>query len=93
MNRLMPYTTTVTELQRHFKKVAHRVKRSKRPITIMSQNRPSMVLMDYGDYKKTKPPKLQDPYGILSDSTLTDKDIDDVISQWDRHVDKLVDEL
>lgn len=90
----MPYTTTVTELQRHFKKVARRVKRAKQPITVMSQNRPSMVLMDYGDYtKNTQPKKFQDPYGMFSESTITDKDIDEVIAGWDRHADKLVNEL
>lgn len=30
---------------------------------------------------------------MFADSTITDEDIDDVIHEWDRHVDKLVNDL
>jgi hypothetical protein len=46
MNRLMPHTTTSTELQRNFKKVAARAKKLKEPIVVLSNNKPEFILMD-----------------------------------------------
>lgn len=37
--------------------------------------------------------KFKDPYGMFSDTTITDEDIDEVIAGWDRHLDKMLNEL
>ena len=37
--------------------------------------------------------KDEGPYGIFKDSTISEKDIDEVISMWDKKVDELVEEL
>ena len=43
----MPYFTTATELQRNYKKVVKRAKKIKKPITVLSNNKPELVVMDY----------------------------------------------
>ncbi|MDP3982511.1 MAG: type II toxin-antitoxin system Phd/YefM family antitoxin [bacterium] len=47
MNYQMPLTTTATELQRNYKQVISRLKKTKEPIIIMSNNAPSGVIIDY----------------------------------------------
>lgn len=47
MNNLMPLTTTATDLQRNYKKVIKMVKKAKEPVTVLSNNRPEVVVMDY----------------------------------------------
>jgi hypothetical protein len=95
MNGLMPLTTTSTELQRHYKRVVRLAKRTKQPITVLSQNKPTLLVMDPSAYPPTPSSSLskKDPYGMFADSTITDADIDDVIHEWDRHVEKLVNDL
>lgn len=43
--------------------------------------------------KKTEIAKRKSYFGALSHAKITDKDIDDVIAQWDRHLEKVVNEL
>ena len=50
MTGLMPHTTTATELQRNYKKVARRAKKLKEPVTVLSNNKPELVVMDYGAF-------------------------------------------
>lgn len=52
MNGLMPYTTTATELQRNYKKVASKAKKLKQPIIVLSNNRPEAVYIDYEFFKQ-----------------------------------------
>lgn len=72
MNGLMPYTTTVTELQRHFKKVARRVKRLKRPVVVLLNNKPSLLIANYEQYRKPLP---ADPYGVFKLTSEQEKDL------------------
>lgn len=51
MNGVMPLTTTATELQRNYKKVVKRVRRSREPVTVLSNNKPEVVIMDYEVFK------------------------------------------
>ena len=44
---LMPYITTATELQRNYRKVVRKAKKVQRPITVLSNNKPELVVMDY----------------------------------------------
>ena len=37
--------------------------------------------------------KFKNSYGMFKDSTISEKDIDEVISMWDKKVDELVEEL
>ena len=60
MNGLMPVTTTATELQRNYRRVARRVKKTKDAVTVLSNNKPDLVLMDYNFFKN-----LQRTAGIL----------------------------
>ena len=52
MNNLLPNTTTATELQRNYRKVVKRVKKSKKPITVLSNNNPDVVIFDYKTFEK-----------------------------------------
>lgn len=47
MKGLMPHTTTATELQRNFKSVNKRAKKTKVPLIVLSNNKPEGVYMDY----------------------------------------------
>lgn len=59
----MPNTTTSTELQRNYKKVVNKSKKTKEPIIILSNNKPEGVYIDYETftrkYKKTSKEKEQ----------------------------------
>ncbi|MEK7525869.1 MAG: type II toxin-antitoxin system Phd/YefM family antitoxin [Patescibacteria group bacterium] len=46
----MPDTTTATELQRNYKMVAERAKKTKEPIVVLSNNEPEAVYIDYDTY-------------------------------------------
>lgn len=43
----MPQTTTATDLQRNYKQVMSRLKKTKEPIIILSNNKPNSVIIDY----------------------------------------------
>jgi len=47
MEGLMPATTTATELQRNYKRVVQRAKKIKKPLTVLSNNMPELVIVDY----------------------------------------------
>lgn len=52
MNNLMPPTTTATELQRNFKSVIKQVKQAKGPVTVLSNNKPELILIDYALFSR-----------------------------------------
>lgn len=68
----MPNTTTVTQLQRNYKKVAQRAKALREPLIILSNNSPDGVYLDYETFKNMITPlvprkresKLADLSGI-----------------------------
>lgn len=41
-----PKTTTIREIQRNYKKVFERVKRTKEPIVVMKNNKPDVAIVD-----------------------------------------------
>lgn len=41
----------------------------------------------------SKKKKFKDPYGMFKGSTISEKDIDEVTSMWDKKVDELVRDL
>lgn len=43
--------------------------------------------------KKAETAKKKSYFGALSHAKITDKDIDDVIAEWDQHLEKVVNEL
>ena len=51
MEGIMPATTTATELQRNYKKVVKRAKKLKKPLVILSNNKPEGVYMDHDTFK------------------------------------------
>ena len=91
MNGIMPYTTTATEIQRHFKRVIKRVKKLKEPVAVLSKNKPSVVLMDYNKFnqmqasKKAKKPL----FGIWKHLNIRSTEIDKVVKEWDSKIDQL----
>lgn len=89
MNGIMPSTVSATQLQRNYKKIVKKIKRLREPITVLSKNKPSLVLMDYEQYKKIQKvggeEKFKDPYGIFADARITNKDIQEVTRAWDKH--------
>lgn len=52
MNNLMPNTTTSTELQRNYKRVASRSRKTKQPVIVLSNNKPEGVYIDYETFSK-----------------------------------------
>lgn len=90
MNGIMPFTVSATQLQRNYKKLVKKVKRLKEPITVLNKNKPSLVLMDYDQYKKMQKAGVakafKDPYGIFADAQISDEDIQEVTRAWDKHV-------
>lgn len=54
MPSLMPHTTTATQVQRNYKKVSRKAKKLKEPITVLSNNKPDLVVMDYKVYENLK---------------------------------------
>ena len=57
----MPHTTTATQLQRDFKGVVKRARKTQEPVVVLSNNKPEGIYMDYGAfldrYKKRVPAK------------------------------------
>ena len=53
----MPYTTTVTEIQRNFKKVDQKAKKTMEPLVVLSNNQPTGVYIDYAIFEKILPKK------------------------------------
>lgn len=47
MNYLMPQTTTATELQRNYRQVAKRARRTRQPVVVLSNNKPELIMFDY----------------------------------------------
>lgn len=48
----MPATTTATKIQRNYRNVIKKARKSKQPVVILSNNKPSAVLMDYDTYQE-----------------------------------------
>ena len=46
----MPIITSATEIQRQFRIVAKRAKRTKKPVVVLSNNKPEGVYMDYNTF-------------------------------------------
>lgn len=44
---LFPKTTTAREIQRKYRKVFDEVKRTKKPIVVMRNNKPHVAIVDY----------------------------------------------
>lgn len=83
MNSLMPNTTTVTQLQRSYKKVAQKAKALRVPLIILSNNNPDGVYLDYETFKnmvallvpKNRESKLANLSGIWSQKEAKDFDL------------------
>lgn len=86
MNGLMPLTTTSTELQRHYKRVVRLAKRTKQPITVLSQNKPTLLVMDPTAYHVPNIPSAltNTPYGVFAEHSDQFDDVDQEIHRlWD----------
>ncbi len=46
MNTLMPNTVSVSDIQKDYRKIFDRARRTKEPIVILSNNKPDVVIMD-----------------------------------------------
>jgi len=77
MNTLMPETTTSTEIQRNFKKVAARAKKLKKPLVVLSNNKPEFIIMDHDSFGRE--------YGVSPRKSKKGKTgIDAVFGTWTR---------
>lgn len=74
LDTTMPITTA-TELQRNYAAVAKRAKRLKKPITVLRNNKPSLIVVDYNTYRQREKssqsvkdkPLVRDFFGMFSD--------------------------
>ena len=88
--KLMPITTTATNLQRNYKKVRSMAKKSKKPIVVLSNNKPELVVMDYDYYNNVVNNKGLVNYVddkrvgklTVSDNVNTAKGIDGLVGSW-----------
>ena len=47
MNTLMPNTVSVSDIQKNYRKVFDRAKRTREPVIVLSNNRPDVAIVDY----------------------------------------------
>lgn len=95
MNGLMPYTTTVSELQRNYKKVAKLAKKLREPFVILSKSKPEGIYMDYQAFieeRKKMQPRLDKNKNDFSEfvglwSKKEADEFDRVINEMFEHVD------
>lgn len=81
---LMPYFTTATELQRNYKKVVRKAKKLKKPIAVLSNSKPELVLVDYDVFGLSNAPVGDDKEDLLSLSgSLSEKEADKLIKDTD----------
>lgn len=71
---LMLYITTATELQRNYRKVVRKAKKAQRPITVLSNNKPELVVMDYQLFSQWS--------GNLESSKKTKNGLDALFGAW-----------
>ena len=46
MNTLMPNTVSVSDIQKNYRKVFDRARKTKEPVIVLSNNKPDVVIMD-----------------------------------------------
>lgn len=46
MNTLMPNTVSVSDIQKNYRRVFDRAKKTKEPVIVLSNNKPDVVIMD-----------------------------------------------
>lgn len=46
MNTLMPNTVSVSDIQKNYRKIFDRAKRTKEPVIVLLNNKPDVVIMD-----------------------------------------------
>ena len=49
MNMLMPNTVSVSDIQKNYRKVFDKVKRTKEPVIVLSNNKPDVAIIDYDE--------------------------------------------
>lgn len=49
MNTLMPNTVSVSDIQKNYRKVFDRVKRTKEPVIVLSNNKPDVAIIGYDE--------------------------------------------
>ncbi len=49
MNTLMPNTVSVSDIQKNYRKVFDRAKRTKEPVIVLSNNKPDVAIIDYDE--------------------------------------------
>lgn len=54
MNTLMPDTVSVSDIQKDYRKVFDRVKRTKEPVVVLSNNKPDVAIVDYESLEKLR---------------------------------------
>ena len=47
MNTLMPKTVSVSDIQKDYRKIFDRAKKTKEPIIVLSNNKPDVAIVDY----------------------------------------------
>ncbi len=46
MNTLMPNTVSVSDIQKNYRKIFDKARRTKEPVIVLSNNKPDVVIMD-----------------------------------------------
>ncbi len=49
MNMLMPNTVSVSDIQKNYRKVFDRAKKTKEPVIVLSNNKPDVAIIDYDE--------------------------------------------
>lgn len=51
MNTLMPNIVSVSDIQKNYRKVFDRAKRTKEPVIVLSNNKPDVAIIDYDEFE------------------------------------------
>lgn len=70
---IFPNTTTIREIQRNYKKVFEKVKKTKEPVVVLKNNKPEVVLVDVKKLAEMAAVASGDiPYGEYNPNQETD---------------------
>lgn len=54
MNTLMPSTVSVSDIQKNYRKIFDRAKRTREPVIVLSNNKPDVVIIDYDELENLR---------------------------------------
>lgn len=54
MNTLMPHTVSVSDIQKNYRKIFDKARRTKEPVIVLSNNKPDVAIIGYDDLESLR---------------------------------------